>query len=204
MSIIPEVIQLLNQVYNKVFFTQQEPATIVVPVLGQPFSSNDGGHPVVMDHERLPQAQEYTMSAGSNSTRTFWGHNLNNEFIYEGITASNSDLTSEFHLIGDPGMFLVGAKYWWGPDLDPNAPLITKLFTTISADGADLGPVFTTITGNQKIPIFLSKGDNFSVHCYPEDNTFLPDEFSILGFSDYTITRISRNPGHVFTIPENI
>jgi hypothetical protein len=203
MSVLPEIIQILNQVYNKVFFTQQEPSTILVPVSYQTFSSNDNEHTILMDHERLPAAQEVTMSSGNSNERTFFGHNLNNEFIYEGATSSNNDLTSEFHLIGDPGMFLVGPNYWWvGPGLDPAIPLVTKLIVTISADGYDLGPMMTTVTGNEKVPIFLSKGDNFSVHCFFEDNTALPNEFNLYGFTDYTITRLSRNKGQAFQIPE--
>lgn len=196
MSLLSEVVQNINHLQTRINNMQHPSIMLRLPLTTLTPNSNIT-QLIVADSNTLPPIQEYTMFPNTSNERTFMGHNLKNEFIYEPIHSSNDGVKSDFHLIGDPGMFLVGPKFYFTNVDGPFPNFKTILEVTASANGTDIGELPIILTGNQKEHIFLSHGDNFRIRYDPTINTDYLSDIEIAPISELTITRISRNPDYM-------
>ena len=183
MSFASEVMSRLNELYNRVFLTQSEPASLIVPVMAQTVPNGNNDETIYMDHDALPPMETFTYNG-----QDYNGHNLHGEFVYECAAQTNS---GNFHLIGDSGTFSVGPVDWITNEAGPNPFAIFSYIVTRTIDGA---PAYTTGTfalGNAKVDIFLKTGDMFKVlYSASFNNT---GSLQIFPQTDFTITRLSRN-----------
>lgn len=195
MSLLSELVQNINHLQARIN-TVHQPSVIV----HLPFTTLTNDSNVVqlihLDSNALPPIQEYTMFPNSSNERTFMGHCLNNDFLYEPTHSSNDGVKSDFHLIGDPGMFVVGPRFYFTNSVGPFTNFKTYIDVTVSVNGTDIGELPVEVTGNQKEHIFLSQGDNFRIRYEPLSNPDF-DNIEIMPFSEFTITRISRNPDYI-------
>jgi hypothetical protein len=195
MSQFPEIVQTLNHLQRQII-SVQDPTTTIMRLPETTLTSDSNITQLIhMDSNSLPPIQEVTMFPSTSNERTFMGHIISSDFVYEPTNSSNDGLKSDFHLIGDAGMFLVGPRYYFtnqGPFID----FTTVIDLTVSANGTDLTDIPIVLRGNQKEYIFLSEGDNFRVLYDPTMNEGFSN-IEIAPFSEFTITRISRNPDYV-------
>jgi hypothetical protein len=195
MSVIPEIVHTLNNLQSRISSVMDTSTAVMLVSETELLSSGSNEQLIHMNPYLLPPIQEYTMFPSSSNERTFMGHRINNDFIYEPTHSSNVGIRSEFHLIGDPGMFLVGPRlYITNQNLYPTFKTVIDL--TVSANGTDLGEFPIILQGNQKEHIFLCQGDNFRVRYDPNMNLDITGSLQIFAFSEFTITRISRNPDY--------
>lgn len=203
MSLFSEIIQNINHLQTRIN-TIQQPSIVLrlAPTTLSPDSNNL--QLIHVDPLHLPQIQEYTMFPNTSNERTFMGHFLNNDILYEPTHSSNDGVKSDFHLIGDPGMFLVGPRFYFTNVDGPFPNFKTMLEVVVSANGTDIGDLPIVLTGNQKEHIFLSQGDNFRIRYDPLSNPTYVGDIEIAPFSELTITRISRNPDYVSPFLDNL
>jgi hypothetical protein len=196
MSIIPEIVHTLNNLQRQITsFTDTR--TVVMRIPPTVLTNNSNVTQLIhMDTSTLPQIQQFTMFPSSSNERTFMGHYISSDLIYEPTNSNNDGIKSDFHLVGDPGMFLVGPRFYF-TDQGPYPTFKTIIDLTVSANGTDLGEIPTILQGNQKEHIFLSQGDNFRIRYDSAMNPEISDVFEIQPYSEFTITRISRNADYV-------
>lgn len=191
MSFQPEVVSMLNNLYRQVFHTQQEPASLIVPVMefSLPNSNNDGNI-VYMNHELLPAPQMY-----SNQDTEFMAHPLNNAFLYECIGQQNS---GSFHMIGEPGLFSLGAVEWLA-SIDDSMPFGSEVNSALIVERNYFGqvvPSFYEMKGSNKVQVFLNTGDMFRFVIGEFTDTFMNTPMTQM-----VITRLSRNPDYRIPVP---
>jgi hypothetical protein len=196
MSIVPEIVHTLNDLQRQIASVKDPNTAIMLIPETYLTTSNSNTQLIHMDSNFLPPIQEFTMFPSSSNERTFMGNYINSDFIYEPTHSSNDGIKSDFHLIGDPGMFLVGPRFYFNSQ-NLNATFKTVIDVTVSANGTDIGEVPVILQGNQKEHIFLSQGDNFRIRYDPVMNPDIDNTIQIYPYSEFTITRISRNPDYV-------
>ena len=196
MSIIPEIVHSLNNLQRQIK-QFNDPGTVIMRVADTLLTTNSNATQLIhMNTSTLPHIQRFTMFPSSANERTFMGHYISSDIIYEPTNSNNDGIKSDFHLVGDPGMFLVGPRFYFSSQgIDPTFK--TVIDVTVSANGTDLGEIPIILQGNQKEHIFLSQGDNFRVRYDPQMNPEVLDGLEIQTFSEFTITRISRNTDYV-------
>ena len=195
MSVIPEVVHSLNSLQRQIN-SVKDPNTAIMLIPDTNLISSNILQLIPIETSVLSPIQEFTMFPSSSNERTFMGHYINSDFVYEPTHSSNVGVKSDFHLIGDPGMFLVGPRFYFtSQNQYPSFKTVIDL--TVSANGTDLGEIPVILQGNQKEHIFLSQGDNFRVRYDPELNPEITDGIEIFPMSEFTITRISKNPEYI-------
>jgi hypothetical protein len=178
MSILSDVIHKLNKVYQEVFFTQKEPASIIVPLRAQTLPTDDN-YMIFADTSNLPPLE--TRQFGES---TMEGHDLRGEFFY----VSEDEPTGRFYLTSAPGLFLIGAHDWVNNgSIDVNIPISLNVsrmnnYQTYSR----------RIFGFEPAHVFLGSNDNFWITYEPEG-----EEAVDIDSSELIITRISKNPYYV-------
>lgn len=187
MSLQSEIVQVLNQLYSKVYLSQPEPATRIVPVL-QRMVPDNGDNTIYMDHERLPTPSNYTFFG-----QEVMAHNLG-DVVYECMNQANS---GSFHVVGAPGLFSIGAKVWITPYGASDLNITLQVIRTIEGDTF---PAETVIKGSQQAQVFLSPGDMFRFRYDPSLNTDSQMWFS--PSTEVLITRLSRNPYYAPEYPQ--
>jgi hypothetical protein len=198
MSLFPEIVDSLNHLQRQINASKQHPASIILRMPETTLTPNSNALQLIhVDTEQLPSITEVTMFPNSSNERMFMGHIVNNDFVYEPTHSSNDGIKSDFHLIGDPGMFLVGPRYYI-TNVEGSVPNFkTVIDNMVSANGTDIGELPIILTGNQKEHIFLARGDNFRVRYDPTLNEGYNSDIEIAPFSEFTITRISRNADYI-------
>ncbi len=94
MSFQPEVAHALNHLWNSQYRSQQEPASIIVPLHARQYTqsnSDNNAQRIFADHSNLPPMADTEFYDHSAMT-----HNLMNEFAYECMLQQES---GAFHLI---------------------------------------------------------------------------------------------------------
>ena len=202
MSQFPEIVQTLNYLQRHII-SVQDPTTTIMRIPEMTLTDDSNITQLIhMDSNTLPPIQEVTMFPSSSNERHFMGHIISSDFVYEPTNSSNDGVKSDFHLIGDPGMFLVGPRDYF-TNLGQFIDFTTVIDLTVSANGTDLGELPLVLHGNQKEHIFLSKGDNFRIMYDPTMNSGYSN-IEIAPFSEFTITRMSRNPEYISPFVEGM
>lgn len=185
MSFNPEVVSIINHLYQKVFFSQGEPATVILPVLENTLPNNND-YRIYMDNNRLPTPTNMTL-AGNEVT----AHRVG-DFAYEGMEQSNA---GSFHLLNAAGVFNVGLKEWLGP-YGVVDDVKFDVVVTRTVDGFTYDS-HTHLTGSSQAQIFLNPGDRFKLQFVQNDN-----ETVFIGRpTEFLITRLSRNPYYTPQFP---
>ena len=197
MSLQPEIAQCLTHLWNSQFRSQQEPASIIVPLQPAHYTNNDvdnQANRIFMDHSNLPPMMETELYDHTAMT-----HNLMNEFAYECAAQQES---GAFHLIGAPGLFNIGFRRvaattgQYGPYIsqDDFAVTIRHLQYSSNQYGQWNEEVVTNVKANQPVQLFMSSNDRFFVESdwtnMGQNNT----EYWMQSNNHLVITRLSRNP----------
>ncbi len=197
MSFQPEVAQVLTQLWNSQFRSQQEPASIVVPLQARHYTSNDSENNfnrIFMDHSNLPSMAETELYDHNAMT-----HNLMNEFAYECVAQQES---GAFHLLGAPGLFTVGFRRvaatfnHWGSYISPDDFALQIRHSQYSSNqwGQWTEELITKVKANQPVQLFMSSNDRFFLETDWGNMTQSNTEFWMQSNNHLVITRLSRNP----------
>lgn len=195
MSQQPEVAQALTQLWNSQFRSQQEPASIIVPLQARQYTTTDQDNNlnrIFMDHSNLPPMEETEWYDHTAMT-----HNLMNEFAYECVAQQES---GAFHLIGAPGLFNVGfrriaaTENQWGNYISTEDFAYKIRHSQYSSNqwGQWTEEVVTQVKGNQPVQLFMSSNDRFFVET--DWGNMSPTEYWMQSNNHLIITRVSRNP----------
>jgi hypothetical protein len=185
MSIIPEIVSAINDIYQKVVLSQSEPATLILPVQENTLPNN-GDFRIYLDHPRLPTPTDMTLAGNEVMAHTI------GDFAYECQLQQNS---GAFHLLNAAGVFLIGLKEWLS---DSSVLDEVKLEIVVSrkVDGFTYQSK-TLLIGSMQSHVFLYPGDFFWLNFVQQN-----DESVFIGRpTELLITRLSRNPYYTPQFP---
>lgn len=197
MSFQPDVSQALNKLWNSQFRSQQEPASIIVPLQARQYTTNDSSNNenrIFADHSNLPPMADTEFYDHSAMT-----HNLMNEFAYECAAQQES---GAFHLIGAPGLFTVGFRrvaatvnqYGNYLNADEFAYQIRHSQYSSNQWGQWTEQVVTKVKANQPVQLFMSSNDRFFIETDWGNMTQSNTNFWMQSNNHLIVTRLSRNP----------
>jgi hypothetical protein len=188
MSIIPEIVSAVNTIYQKVFLSQSEPATLILPVQENTLPNNQDFR-IYMDHPRLPTPVDMTLAGNE-----VMAHRIG-DFAYECQIQPNA---GAFHLLNAAGNFAIGLKEWIS-ESDILNEVKLEIVVSRTVDGFTYQSR-TLLMGSTQANVFLYPGDFFWLNYVPEqqnDTTFIGNRSELL------ITRLSRNPYYEPQFPFN-
>lgn len=197
MSFQSDVAQSINKLWNSQFRSQQEPASIIVPLQAREYTTADPGNDlnrIFGDHSNLPPMEETEWYDHTAMT-----HNLMNEFAYECIAQQES---GAFHLTGAPGLFSVGFRRVgatinnWGPYIsaDDFAYQIRHSQYSSNQWGQWTEEVVTKAKANHPVQLFMSSNDRFFVETDWANMGQSNTQYWMHSNNHLIITRLSRNP----------
>lgn len=186
MSFNPEIVSVINQLYQKVMLSQSEPATLILPVQENTLPNNDD-YRIYLDHPRLPTPLDMTL-AGND----VMAHKIG-DFAYECQEQTNS---GAFHLLNAAGVFLVGFKEWIA-EFGINENVKFDIVIRRNVQGFTYEPRIH-LAGATQGHIFLNPGDMFWLEYIPENQN---DTVFVGGPTEFLITRLSRNPYYTPQFP---
>jgi hypothetical protein len=187
MSLIPELVSVVNAIYQKVILSQSEPATLILPVQEKTLP-NDGDFRIYLDHPRLPTPTDMTLAGNDVMAHTV------GDFAYECQAQPNA---GALHLVNAAGNFSIGLKEWLS-ESDILNEVKLEIVVSRNVDGFSYQSR-TLLTGSMQANIFLHPGDYFWLNYVQQENesTFIGNRTELL------VTRLSRNPYYTPQFPFN-
>jgi hypothetical protein len=186
MSLIPEIVSVVNEIYQKVILSQKEPATLILPVQENTLPNNDDFR-IYMDHPRLPTPVDMTL-AGNDVMAHYVG-----DFAYECQEQPNA---GAFHLLNAAGNFAIGLKEWLSQS-DVANEVKLEIVVSRTVDGFNYQSR-TLLMGSMQAHVFLNPGDFFWLNYVQQEEN---DTAFIGAPTELLITRLSRNPFYTPQFP---